>query len=441
VRYRDPVDFKKPVETIAIIPKSGPLTYFQKKLFNTLLAHAQQMQRDAPEQNADSFSMPLSTVTANVDFDSNNTEFLKEQFRRMVTTVVEWNSPGKSWETSGLIGSAGLFKADDGRVILNWSYPPPVRRDLLRPDVYTRLSLAMIGVWRSGSASTLYEICMRYRTNHEGLTNRAPWDWWESVLCGKPRHVDGAKEYKYFKRDTLKPAMAEVNRLQDEIEVELVEYKQGRRISEIQFKVSPKAQPDLGLNAAVPANLFDSNLHGRLMSVFKIDASAAMQFFSTYDEDRIRAALTMTERRMQNRKAGALSSPIAYFKDALKKNYASQSKKPALAAPAKTAAAASMEDLLPSIREAYARKQRADAEAMFNEQTEVAKADALKRYDEDAAADMALPILKAWKSGGLNNKMAASHFFTWLAKVTWPNEPTERELLSFAIESGLLKAR
>lgn len=51
-------------------------------------------------------------------------------------------------------------------------------------------------------------------------------------------------EYKYFKRNLLVPAIKEVNTVTD-IEIELLEFKKGRWVEDLQFTTKPKAQQQL----------------------------------------------------------------------------------------------------------------------------------------------------------------------------------------------------
>ena len=182
-------------------------------------------------------------------FDSHDQALIKKHLRAMVSTTVEWQSPttgeGSSWNVSGLLAHAKLSK-EGGQVWVEWSYAVNLKQELLEPTVIARLRLEVISQLRSHAGVALYEICTRYKDI--GRTARQAWRWWYPVLSGNPPSEKSAKlEYRIFKRDTLKPAIAEVNAITD-IDVELVEHKQGRFISEIQFRISPKKQAALNLS-------------------------------------------------------------------------------------------------------------------------------------------------------------------------------------------------
>lgn len=71
-------ELRKAVEAIAIQPKSGKITLLTRKLFNVLLAVAQQA-----DESGDTYRALLSDIVANSAFDSNDTALVKEHLRRM----------------------------------------------------------------------------------------------------------------------------------------------------------------------------------------------------------------------------------------------------------------------------------------------------------------------------------------------------------------------
>ena len=236
-------EVRKPVNTLAIVPKSARITSLGRKAYNVLLYEAQEA---GLEHSV--FRAPLERIVKGVDFDSNDHELIKKHLRAMVSTTVEWQSPtsgeGSAWNVSGLLAHARLTK-ERGQVWVEWSYAVNLKQELLEPTVFAKLKLEILSQLRSHAGIALYEICTRYRD--VGRTARQAWRWWKPVLSGQPETERSAKlEYRIFKRDTLKPAIAEVCAITD-LEVELVEYKDGRFISDIQFEVRRKRQGALVL--------------------------------------------------------------------------------------------------------------------------------------------------------------------------------------------------
>jgi hypothetical protein len=245
---------KKPVNTLAIIPKSEKITLTARKIYNVMLHHAQ---RQGVIQ--DLYRVPFKAIVVGIDFHSNNTEVIKQYFRQMATTGVEWQSPttgeGVRWSVSALIAHASLIKQGN-ELILEWSYAPNIKQELLDPQRFAKMSLQVQAELNTMPALALYEICCRYVDNPGGLTARQSWGWWRPVLTGSPDNPASAYlEYKIFNRDVLKKAVKKVNEVSD-LEIELVEHKQGRAVQDLQFRVKRRTPLQLPRDHLIaPINL------------------------------------------------------------------------------------------------------------------------------------------------------------------------------------------
>ena len=308
-------ELRKAVEAIAIQPKSGKITLLTRKLFNVLLAVAQQA-----DESGDTYRALLSDIVANSAFDSNDTALVKEHLRRMVSVQVEWSTgtssqkPGRKWGISTLIADAEILEDPaTRRVWVEFSFAPKIKKKLLDPVQYARLSLQFQSQLRSSAGLALYEICVRYLTNPSHLPMRETWEWWRPILSGTPDTEAGdeaKREYKYFKRDYLRPAIAEVNAVTN-IFVELIEHREGRRVAEIQFRVTERKQPMLALDEH--PNVFDSTLVDRMVKI-GIPLKDAQTLYADSEENRIRAALQMTEQRMRSTSLPPVRSAAALFR-------------------------------------------------------------------------------------------------------------------------------
>jgi hypothetical protein len=176
-----------------------------------------------------------------------------------------------------------------------------LKQELLEPTVFAKLKLEILSQLRSHAGIALYEICTRYK--EIGLTSRQHWRWWRPVLSGQPETVKTEKlEYRIFKRDTLKPAIAEVCAITD-IEVELVEHREGRFISEIQFEVHKKRQASLALKQ--PPGPVDLTLVGRAKEL-GIDEDELDQLAGEYGSPAVATGLEALAARI----ASAFPSPL-----------------------------------------------------------------------------------------------------------------------------------
>jgi hypothetical protein len=301
---------RKPVNALAIVPQAKKITPLFRKSYNVMLYLAQEQGMDK-----DIYRAPLSSVLAGVDFDSNDTALVKRHLRAMATTAVEWQSPttgeGASWAISGLIGHAEI-KRERGQNWLEWSYSVRLKQELLEPSVFARLSIEIISQLRSHGAIALYEICSRYRD--VGRTSRQPWSWWRPVLSGKPE-TDKQKqlEYRFFKRDVLKTAIAEVNALTD-IEVELLEYKQGRFVSDLQFAIRKRQQAQLPLQH--PPRPVDLTQVVRAVKL-GIDEERAEQLLHEHGDETFKAGLDTLEKRLATAYPEPLRDSWRYLKAVL----------------------------------------------------------------------------------------------------------------------------
>lgn len=292
-------EVRKPVNTLAIVPKTTRITSLGRKAYNVLLHEAQEagLERDV-------FRAPLERIVKGVDFDSNDHALIKKHLRAMVSTTVEWQSPtsgeGSDWNVSGLLAHAKLTK-ERGQVWVEWSYAINLKQELLEPTVFAKLKLEILSQLRSHAGIALYEICTRYK--EIGLTSRQHWRWWRPVLSGQPETVKTEKlEYRIFKRDTLKPAIAEVCAITD-IEVGLVEHREGRFISEIQFQVRKKRQASLALKQ--PPEPVDLTLVGRAKEL-GIDEDELDQLAGEYGVPAVATGLEALAARI----ASAFPSPL-----------------------------------------------------------------------------------------------------------------------------------
>ena len=435
-------------EAIAIRPKRGRLTLLSRRIYNALLYHSQRQGVDEPV-----YRLALSELIGDSRFNSNNTELLKSHLRDMQATTIEWSTSSSSlkrWVSSQLLGTVTIEEQGRGRpCMVTWRYPDEIKERLVKPHQYTRVLLEMSSQMRSYSAAVLYEIGARYLTSPGRLSMREDVIWWAAVLTGRSdiKEVD----YRFLKRDVITKALAEIDALCEDFALELIEHKRGRKIEEIQFRVVPKAQQRLGDIDAVNRNVFDLALVGRLIAL-GLKQDEAQDLYATTDEGQLRATLDHVDQRLRNDAMPTLKSPAAYFKDALKKGYAGITPSAPNDAQADTAAKApatgrslalpaaelSEADRLRRIRELWENDRMGQARAVFAEMLAPMKDEVRTRFEAERLEQVAAPIARAWRRDGPESRIAATTFFKWLAQDTWPEEPTDRVLLDFALQRGVV---
>jgi hypothetical protein len=309
-RFADLDPLKKPVNTLAIVPQNRKITALGRKAYNVMLSIAQ-----TQGVEKESYRAPLAEIVSGIDYGSNDLELIKKHLRAMASTIVEWNSPttgeGTQWTVCPLISHATIVK-ERNQNFLEWGYAQPLRSELLSPAVFSKLSIGMLSQMHTHAGIVLYEICTRYK--NVGRTARQNWRWWLPVLTGQPNSERLAKtEYRFFKRDTIKPAIAEVCFITD-IEIELVEYKDGKSIADVQFYVRHKAQTPLPLkNPPKPVDL----------SIIKkaydlgINEDRAEELIAKHGEEDMKQGLIGLQSRMASAFPSPVRDPFRYLKATL----------------------------------------------------------------------------------------------------------------------------
>src|SRR5665647_860418 len=232
----------KHVNAVALMPVPGGrrISLLGRRLFNVLLHRAQE------DGEQDEYQARLHEIVGDAEYNSKDTAPIKKMLRELMSTTVEWQSPSngeiETWDACNLLSGAGTTKDKrTGAVTVRWRYDSKVRSQLLSPDRYARLSLEAITQLSTHAAMALYEICARYVDNPAHKTSRQHWRWWKPVLTGVSGD-DTKSEYRFFKRDVIHKAVAEINAL-TRLEVKgPIEFKErdNRTISDIQFEVRLK---------------------------------------------------------------------------------------------------------------------------------------------------------------------------------------------------------
>jgi hypothetical protein len=428
----DLLEFKKAVEAIAIKPHAGKLTLLTRKLNNVLLAEAQ-----AQGIHITTYRIALSKLCSQAE-RSTNMEIVKDQLRKMASTTVEWNAGVKGSRRWGITSLLEVEVIEEGnRCWVEWGYPAKLKEKILAPDVYARLSLQMQNNFRSNSALALYEICLRYVNSPGHMTMRKPWKEWRPILTGDPddEHglVESYPEYKYFKRDIVKPSMEEVNTLTG-FDVTLIEHKVGRSVADIQFLVVIKNQNELPLDNP---NLFDLSLVARIKTIGFTQVQAE-KIYSDHDENKLRSTLDYIEKKIKTAKP-PIKNPQAYFKDALTKGYgirATTDNEDRKAIQDSTKPNVKDVSVTKSLSSAWLSEAKKVAKQNFDSRSPSEQKTLLEAFEANGIKSF---LVKKWKTEGLKNQMCVMAFIDWMLRDV--KEPSEIELLQFGLERGLISTK
>jgi hypothetical protein len=305
-----PDKFEKPVSALAMVPKTGAITRIGRQAYTVMML----MAREQGKEHADSgmFSAPLNTIIRGFDGTTGSSGELKRHLRSMITHVVEWQSPSPAesveWGACALLSEVRLFK-HKGESWLSWAYPPSLRMEMLNPQRYAQIRRSTIAQFRTHAGLALYEICARYKDNPSHVTSKQHWHWWLPVLTGKPTPEQIKTEFRFFNRDTVKPAVDEVNEV-SELIVEVREIKVGRSVEFLQFEVRKK--PETPTTEKGPINLLGVARACQL----GIDPDIAEDLYLRHGEEVFLKAIERLEARLAM-KGPTILSRHAYLKSLL----------------------------------------------------------------------------------------------------------------------------
>lgn len=418
--------FRKTNEAIGLRVVDGNLSLLSRKVFNVLMYHAQEQKVPGLNAPIDTptakkyFWIPLAVLARDAAYDSKDVQYLKKQLVELQNIKLLMETE-RQWTSERLVSSVTLVNPDGlnkhaGQVWFGFAFPPEVHEQVMTPSTYTRLSIVYQSSLKSGSALALYEICRRYATNPSKLTFIQNYQHWYSVITGNPISASVPPVYKYFKRDTLKPAIAEINALTD-ICIELIEHKNGRRIEKLQFKVEQTKQAQLEF---VAPPIIDVELMERVMK-FGFSQTDASDLVAKYSDDIIRATLSRVEIRAESKSMIPLSTPAGYFKWALN-DITRNSLSPA--APKSIGDNPAKLSSVPNVMKRFLSARSQDALGIYKELDEHER----KVIFESFKSKNISKNLKFDK--GIESVMVRALFAAWYAEALW-GEPTAAALAEF----------
>jgi len=402
-------EFRKANEVIAPrVTRGGTLSLLARKIFNVLLYHTQRL--GVPGINAPSddpaylefYWLPLGELAKDTAYNSEDSKVLKDALVKLQDIKIILDD-AKGFASDVLIPKIRVIPDRRGKpTMVGWTIDSTTEKTLLRPEFYTRLSIYYLTSLQTTAGISLYENAKRYATNPSKLTARETWEWWHDVLTGVPITHE-KPEFKYFKRDVLRPAIEEVNTT--DIRVELIEHKTGRRITHLQFRIERVAQGALELP---PPPVIDTKAIDRIREL-GIHAREAEDIFASHDDRLVRITLDWVRDRMANKSMPTVESPAALFRSALRGRYADS--KPAVRKALKAPEA------IPTLTQVNLEPDAPNPES----QQAMAKFELLQPVDRKRlldlfAATLKGPIRKAYDREGFGSAMIRGSLAGWLVR-------------------------
>ena len=142
--------------------------------------------------------------------------------------------------------------------------------------------------------------------------------WWVDALSNGPGPE--RREWRKFKNERVKDAVIEIN-AETDLEIDLIEHKQGRVITEVQFAVRKKRQAPLArplTGEPVDATLV---LRAETLGIREIKLEGLLKEFG---DERVRAQIEVLERRAANKSLRTIENAFSYLRSLLRNEPASE---------------------------------------------------------------------------------------------------------------------
>lgn len=229
----------------ASIHISNYLSHTERKISNILLLNA------FNELNKKEIhKISLSSIIGFLGLESTkNLDFIKESFKRLNSTQIEWNVLNKDkknkWGVTTIISSADI---ENG--ICSYSFSPTMRKLLATPNIYARLNLLVQSKFTSKHSLALWEFLLDDLCTKKINSTRT-----ERIHTNALQKIFGVEyvEFKEFNRSVLKKAINEINDLSD-LNVSANLHKTANKVSKISFDVSKKENYEYSLPNIIEIN-------------------------------------------------------------------------------------------------------------------------------------------------------------------------------------------
>lgn len=317
--------YAKPQDILVIFPKTGKMTAVGRKIFNVLAASMQGQSNEYKKKNGVDmpldilFEMPLRDMLDGIESEKSNLyQLAKTRLKEMVGTTIEYGSPTadgskRDWGVVALIAQAEI-EHRDGIPIVLWQYPKKVRDALTQNGLYATLNNAIISGLKTYAAVALYENAVKFKTNQSGVTARHDVKFWIDTLSESAPKINRktgkalARDWADFKRRQLKLAMEEINAKTD-IVIDLLEYKTGKKVTQAQFAVKRKANPEIDatveLSSTIKFEAVQAGLHNSdVLTLMKLGNS----------EELLVMCIRKLQERMNDTSQAKVASRINYLR-------------------------------------------------------------------------------------------------------------------------------
>lgn len=304
---------------VAIIHAYSMMSALQRKIVNVLLYEAIHTKNDDRNQGSVAVEclMPFSKLAKAVNFNSNNTQYLKEAIDGLASLKIEWNLLKDKAPTDIsflnlriLHGSPTFYQNGE----FNFSFHKFMLDLAGNPPIYGTIDIDIQAQFESKYGHSLYENSTRFVNLQKS----------KIIQLDTFRKLLGVNETKYpsmreLTRNVIKPSLEEVNDRAGFV-VNLQNVRVGRKVTGFEISVESK-------NKTSSSNKQEtSHQQGRVLETIKqafgkISEAVLDNALKNYSEEYILEKISYTKQHAKKEKTGFY--PIAYFMSALRDDYKS----------------------------------------------------------------------------------------------------------------------
>lgn len=287
---------------VGLIHSTNRLTLLERKIANALLYNAYEY---LPTQSEHKIHIP--SLCALIGYNSKDYKTIKQSLISLISTVLEWNLIDKdkdeeSGEGGGVwMASSMLADAKIDGPMCTYSYSNRMRELCHYPEIYGRLNMSVLSMFKSTYGLALYENCIRYQ-------NITQTPWFDLPTYRKLMGVEDGKYgvFRDLNKRVVKPSVKEVNE-HSPIRVESELRKHGRSVLAIRFLIKKRTAP-ITLNQIKHRDCIKS-INDRLKEDYGLSALQQETILTKYEEGYILEKMKIIESSLsyQNGKIGNLA--------------------------------------------------------------------------------------------------------------------------------------
>ena len=218
------------VKHAAAIRVGNRMSLICRRIWNVLLYRAYQdlLVREI-------HSMPVAQLGTDVGYSGRNLGWLKQAFRELNSTEVEWDilaGEESRWGVSSALASAEIHNG----TICEWSYAAPMRRELFRPEIYARLNLEIQKKFRSSNSLALWEFFNLNLRDRDTASVRLSIADFKILLDIKPVQY---RNFTALSAKVINRTVSELNAVSD-VSVSVRYLRAVRQVNWLEFNVARK---------------------------------------------------------------------------------------------------------------------------------------------------------------------------------------------------------